>query len=527
MTQDLASHTASLLDCEESLYRRVALRISELIEHGTLRAGERVPSVRKCSEQQNVSIATVMQAYRLLENRGIIEARPQSGYYVKAQRWVPPPEPERSNPAPRAVNVQMGDLVLQVVKAGRDPGHVRLGATLPSPELFPLKELNRTMAAVGRRWPLAAHSYDAPPGNQLLRVQIARRAMEAGCTLAPDDIVTTTGATEALNLCLRAVAKPGDVIAIESPAFFGILQIIESLGMRVCEIPTYPREGICLDELAARLTCCKIKACVFTLNYSNPLGSCMPDEKKRQLVRLLAEHEVPLIEDDIYGNLSFGNVRPKVAKAFDQEGWVMLCDSFTKTLSPGFRVGWVAPGRFKDKVEFLKFVNTSATASLPQMAIAEFLQNGGYDHHLRKIRKFYASQMQRMTEAVCRSFPEGTKVTRPTGGMCLWVELPPEIDALKLYQQALSAKISIAPGPLFSAKQNYQNFIRLNCGNPWSEAVENAVRKLGDIMRSGYVSVDGLRPHNGKPTSTLPAKKGAKPLNSSLLRRAALVGNMS
>ncbi|HXU77482.1 MAG TPA: PLP-dependent aminotransferase family protein [Methylomirabilota bacterium] len=482
LIQDLGSHTAAQVEYEGSLYRQVALRISELIEHGTLRPGERVPSVRKCSEQQKVSIATVMQAYRLLESRGIIEARPQSGYYVRRQRWTPPPEPAMTKPARRAVQVQVSDLILQVVKAGRDSDLIRLGATLPPAELFPLRELNRIAASVGRRSPITANSFDAPPGNHALRVQIARRAMEAGCMLAPDDIITTVGATEALNLCLRAVAKPGDVIAIESPTFFGILQIIESLGMRVCEIPTFPRHGVCLDELESRLKCCRIKACVFTPNFSNPLGSCMPDEKKQRLVKMLTKYKIPLIEDDIYGNLSFDGSRPRVAKAFDEEGWVLLCDSFTKTLSPGSRVGWVAPGRFRARVEFLKFVNTCATPTLPQMAIAEFLQNGGYDHHLRKMRRFYACQMERMSEAVSRYFPPGTGMTRPTGGMCLWVELAPEVDALALYEEALAAKITIAPGPVFSASRKFQNFIRLNCGNPWSDSIENAIRTLGKLV---------------------------------------------
>ncbi|PWU08064.1 MAG: GntR family transcriptional regulator [Verrucomicrobia bacterium] len=490
-THDLAGHTASQLAQEDSLYKQVALRISELIEHGTLRPGERVPSVRRCSEQQSVSIATVMQAYRLLENRGVIEARPQSGYYVRLQRWTAPPEPQMSRSAPRAVNVRVSDLVMQMIRAARDPGLVPLGATLPRPELVPMKELNRTMASMGRRDPLAANTYEAPSGVRALRVQIARRAMEAGCTLAPDDIITTVGATEALNLCLRAVAKPGDVIAIESPAFFGILQMIESLGMRVCEVPTYPRKGICLDELDKRLKCCRIRACVFTPNFSNPLGSCMPDEKKKALVKMLSERRIPLIEDDIYGNLGFGPVRPKTAKAYDQDGWVLLCDSFTKTLSPGYRVGWVAPGRFKAKVEFLKYVNTSAGPSLPQMAIAEFLQNGGYDHHLRKIRRFYAAQMQRMSDAISRYFPEGTKVTRPQGGMCLWVEMPPRVNALTLYEQAIAAKITIAPGPLFSAKQKFLNCIRINCGNPWSDRIEGAVRKLGDMVKSMNGAANG------------------------------------
>jgi DNA-binding transcriptional MocR family regulator len=482
ISQDLASHTAELLDCEDTLYKQVALRISELIEHGTLRPGERVPSVRRCSEQQNVSIATVTQAYRLLEDRGMIEGRPQSGYYVRAQRWSAPPEPGMSRPTPHPVQVRVSELVMQVVKASRNPELIRLGATLPSPELFPIRELQRAMSSVGRRSPQAANSYDPPPGNHALRVQVARRAMEAGCTLAPDDIITTIGVTEALNLCLRAVAKPGDVIAIESPAFFGILQIIESLGMRVCEIPSYPREGICLDELAHRLKSCRVKACVFTLNFSNPLGSCMPDAKKQLLVKMLAVRKIPLIEDDLYGNLSFTQPRPKVAKAFDEEGWVMLCDSFTKTLSPGYRVGWVAPGRFKAQVEFLKFVNTAASPSLPQMAIAEFLQNGGFDHHLRRIRRFYQDQMQCMSAAISRHFPEGTKLTRPNGGMCLWVELPTNVNSLTVYQHALNAKIGIAPGPIFSAKQKFPNFIRINFGNPWTERIESAVRDLGQII---------------------------------------------
>lgn len=493
-TEALAFLAAARMQRDGNLYEQVALRIAELIEHGTLRPGERVPSVRRCSEQQDVSIATVMQAYRLLENQGIIEARPQSGYYVRLHRWSAAPEPGMSRPAARAVDVRVSDLVMQVIKAGRDPQLVRLGATLPSPELYPTTELHRAMGVVGRRWPVAANSYDPPPGNKSLRVQVARRAMEAGCTLAPDDIVTTVGATEALNLCLRVVARPGDVIALESPTFFGILQIIESLGMRVCEVPTCSREGVCLDELEKRLKCCRIKACVFSLNFSNPLGSCMPDEKKKDLVKMLARREIPLIEDDLYGNLPFSDKRPKVAKAYDEKGLVMLCDSFTKSLSPGYRVGYVAPGRFKAKVEFLKYVTTSATPSLPQMAIAEFLQTGGYDHHLRRIRRFYAGQMQRMTEAISRYFPPGTRVTRPAGGMCLWLELPRRVDALKVYDRAMARKISIAPGPLFSAKRKFRNFVRINCGNPWSSVIEDAVRTLGQIITAAAAEDPGAEP---------------------------------
>ena len=306
--------------------------------------------------------------------------------------------------------------------------------------------------------------------------------MESGCTLSPEEIVMTCGCQEALNLGLRAVARPGDTIAIESPTYYGILQIIESLGMKACEIPTFPRHGVCLDELVKRLDSCRIKACVFSLNYSNPLGSCMPDEKKRRLVKILAERQIPLIEDDLYGNLSHSPQRPKTAKAFDREGLVLLCDSFSKTLAPGSRVGWTAPGRFRTQVEHLKFISSIGTPTLSQMAIAEFLANGGYEHHLRKLRRIYAEQVQLVTEAITRYFPEGTKVTRPTGGYVLWVELPPPVNSLELFHRAMAEKISIAPGPIFSPQQKYQNFIRLSCGSRWTEAADQALLKLGQII---------------------------------------------
>lgn len=474
-------HTAACSE-DATLYERVAVRISELIERGTLRPGERVPSVRKYATQEAVSIATVTQAYRLLEDRGLIEARPQSGYYVRPRRWLPPPELEIYRPKPLVTNVRVANLVMQVVKGSFRPNVIKLGATLPSSEFFPAKELNRVMATVGRRQSEACHGYQSPSGDPGLRQQIAQRAIESGCTLSPEDIIITCGCSEALNLCLRAVAKPGDVIAIESPTFFGVLQIIESLGMRACEIPTYPREGVCLDELAQRLKECRIKACLFTPNFSNPLGSCMPDEKKRHLVRMLAEREIPLIEDDINGQLAHGPTRPRVCKAFDHDGWVMTCNSFSKTLAPGYRVGWVAPGRFREKVEYLKWTNTHATSSPPQLALANFLQSGGYDHHIRKLRRIYTTNLCRVTEAVSRYFPEGTRVSRPTGGMALWVELPAHLRALELHTRALAENISIAPGPIFSAKQGFQNFIRLNIGNPWADRIEGAIKRLGKIM---------------------------------------------
>ena len=304
--------------------------------------------------------------------------------------------------------------------------------------------------------------------------------MNAGCVISPDQIVTTQGGTEAISLCLRAVCRPGDTVAVESPTFYGFLQIIESLGLNALEIPTHPEYGMSLDALGYALEHNVVSACLVVSNFSNPLGCCMAEENKKRLVELLAAHDIPLIEDDIYGDLCFDEERPIVLKAFDEKGLVLLCSSFSKTIAPGYRVGWVAPGRFQSQVERLKVLTTVATASPTQLAIAEFLANGGYDSHLRKMRKVYRHQTALISQAVARHFAEGTRITRPSGGFVLWVEMPEYVDSLKLYEDALAAGITIAPGPIFTAKQKYRNCVRLNAAL-WSPRIEEALATLGRL----------------------------------------------
>jgi DNA-binding transcriptional MocR family regulator len=461
------------------LYERVAYQITHLIHQGTLRPGDRVPSVRKLMAQKSVSVSTVLQAYQLLENRGLIEARPQSGFYVRVPRWTPAPEPRMFHPADTSKTLNVAGLVMEVVGALNRPGLVNLGASVPPQELLPNRELHRALTGATRRQAALANLCDPSIGLQALRVEMAQRALEAGCTLAPDDILITNGATDALHLSLRAVTGPGDTVAIESPTYFGILQILEMLGLRACEIPTYPKEGICLDELTRRLGRARVRACVFMTNFSNPLGSCMPEPKKQQLVELLARRGIPLIEDDIYGSLAFGPARPGTAKAFDSQGLVLWCGSLSKTLAPGYRVGWVAPGKFKAEVHRLKHTCSLANPMVTQLALAEFLATGSYERQLRRLRRAYAQQIEQMSLAVARHFPPDTRVTRPQGGQVLWVELPENVDTLELYRGALAKGISIAPGPIFSARKQYRNCLRLNCANLWSEKVEQAVAKLG------------------------------------------------
>lgn len=475
----------------ELLYERVADRVADLIARGVLRPGDRVPSVRRLSRQERVSVATVVQAYQQLEVRGLVEARPQSGHYVRARSRAPIAEPRPARPSTTPTKPSTGHVIKTVYGASRDPRTVDLGAAIPSAELLPTEKLQRILGSMAREVGGVGVSYDPPPGCPALRRQIARRAVDAGCAIPADEIVTTVGAMEALHLALRATTKPGDTIALESPCYYGLLQLVESHGVRALEIPGHPRTGMDLDALEVALESQRIAAVISIPSFANPLGSRMPDEAKKRMVTMLAAREVPLIEDDIYGDVPFPGTappgeedRPKPAKSWDRDGGVILCSSFSKTIAPGYRVGYVAGGRYRDRIEALKFAHTISTPTLPQLAIAEFIEGGGYDHHLRQLRRRLASQVAHVREAIAAFFPEGTRVTAPTGGFVLWVELPGNASSIELHGRALAEGVSVAPGPIFSAKPRFTSYLRVSCGLPWSTAIEQALATLGRIACS-------------------------------------------
>lgn len=474
---------------EEKLYRQIADQIVTQIENGTLQGGHRAPSVRQLSNERGISISTALTAYRALENEGYLEARPQSGYYVRERQNTGfsgnlPPEIEASRPSLAPTTVKNADLVTQVLQAANRDLPYQLGVAICCPSFLPTEALHKCLIDVTRRMPDIGNSYDFAPGNPIVRGAIARRLLLNGLTLEADDLILTTGATEAINLCLRAVTKPGDAVALGSPTYYNILQIVESLGLRAVEVATHPRDGVILESLEEALEREKIAACVFMPCFGNPLGARMNDDSKKRLVELLEQAGVPLIEDDVWGDTNFDSPRPKPAKYWDKTGNVLLVSGFSKTLAPGYRVGYVAAGRFKKRVEYLKLVSSSANPALPGLAVAEFLGKGGFDAHLRRLRRTFAEQTQMALEAVAHYFPEGTKTNRPLGGHFLWVELPEHIDALELFEQALTEGITIAPGPIFSARQKFRHFVRLNCGYNSPGWTNIALEKLGHLMNS-------------------------------------------
>ncbi|MBA3465747.1 MAG: PLP-dependent aminotransferase family protein [Deltaproteobacteria bacterium] len=466
------------------LYEHLADELGQAIDRGALRAGDRLPSVRRLAQERSVSVATVLEAYLRLENAGLIEVRPKSGHFVR-RRGMLTAEPRTPRACATPSRVTVSDAYTKILSAMRDPELLPFGCATIDASYLPIGALNRIITQVTREMTTVGARYEGAPGLLTLRRQIARRSVDTGVALSEHDLCTTIGATEGLSLALRAVAKPGDVIAVESPAYFGVLQAIEGLGMRALEIPAHPRTGLDVTAFEELLRSQPVKAIVVTPTISNPTGSIMPEDERERLVKLTRRHDIPVIEDDVYGELVFDGSRPRPLRAFagpSEDSHVLLVSSVSKTLAPGYRVGWIAGGRWHDQIVRIKYSQSLACPTLPGMAVAEFLASGGYDRHLRRLRSAVAGNVERYREAIATQFPDGTRVSSPRGGFVLWVELPPGVDALALHEQALKRRIVVAPGPLFSARQRFANFIRISAGTPWSDRVADGIRTLARLI---------------------------------------------
>ncbi len=469
------------MDREPTLYLKIANGIEEMIKAGTLREGDRIPSVRQLSRQHKVSMPTVIQAYSVLENRRMIEARPRSGYYVRRPvSDILPPRLRRRSPSSQSLSEFPP--MMAMISDITNPRFVPMGGANPSADLLPAKKLSRIIGALARENPSLAVTYDAVPGCPRLRHEVSRRSLDWGLYLQPDDFVLTNGATEALHLSLAAVTKPGDTVIVESPCYYGLLNILSHLNLQVIALPTDEQDGLEIDAVEEALSHEKIAAIVAIPNFSNPLGSLMPEANRLELIALAAKHQVPIVEDDIYGDVHHDGTRPRCLKALDKADGVILCGSFSKTLAPGYRAGFVAAGKYHQQIAQMKNAINFSSAPLPLMAVAEFLRNGGYDHHLRTLRATFRDQVAKMRGALASAFPEGTTFNNPSGGFVIWVKLPEQIDALELFHRAREASISIAPGHLFSPAAEFKNCIRVSCGYPWSEQIENAVGLLGQFV---------------------------------------------
>lgn len=468
---------------DDHLYLQVANGLEKMIADEVLRIGDKLPSVRVLSDEYGISMGTTFQAYYYLEGKGLIESRPKSGYYVRFNHSRFPGLPNASEPELVSHQVSVKEMINSIYRDIAAPDVINFALAVPDASLLPAAKLKKSVMYALRNHKDHCNSYEHTQGNIDLRKQIAKLAFNWGGKIKQEDVIVTSGCLEAITMCLKAVTQYGDTVAVEFPTYFGIYQAVESLGLKVVEIASDPVTGMKLDAFQKAIKRAPIKACVLVPNYNNPMGSCMPDEHKRKLVELISKHNIPLIEDDIYGELYFGRNRPRPCKYYDTKGLVMYCASLSKSLSPGYRIGWTIPGKYFEQVRQMKRIHNISCPTLTQAAMAHYLQHGRYEYHLKNLRKALHTQSLRYIQAIIKYFPEDTKVSRPHGGFILWLELNKKVDAFRLRTEAMKHRISIVPGKIFSAGRDYSNCIRISFGKPWTDDTDYGLMMLGKMIR--------------------------------------------
>ena len=464
------------------LYQRVAGLIEDQISRGLLKDGDRAPSLRSMARSARVSVATVNQAYLLLERRGRLRARPRSGYFVTSRACDGMEQPSTPTPRrrrPRSVAAE----VLDVMLAALSRGDVMALSSAAAPYAGTLNgQLNRLTRQALRAEPGLPNALCVPPGDPALRRAVARRLSLAGAPVDPDAVVITSGTMDAITLALGVLCQPGDAVLVESPTYFGILQGLEHLRLRLVEVANRPGVGIDVDGVARAVQSGEIAAALLMPSFNNPTGALTADADKARLMQVLGDAGVPVIEDDIYGDLHYRGERPRLLAGFPGAAPVITCGSVSKSIALGYRIGWAASPEYAGEISRAKFCTSVACPTLQQRVLARYFEGGGYDRYLRQLRGELSCHNNRYRDAIARWFPPGTRVSNPEGGVVLWVELPEGADGLVLFREALDEGIGIAPGLIFSAGGDYRNYVRLTLGAGWSEAVEAALQRLGRMV---------------------------------------------
>ena len=469
---------------KELLYIKIANSLEQQISNDVLKVGDKLPSIRMICRQHGVSMSTAQFAYYELEAKSLIEPRPQSGFYVSNsfRKKLAMPEPSRPESKPALKTVT--DIIENSFNPSGEKNFTVFSRGVPATQLLPVVKLNKAMIQAVRSLPGGGTTYEPLQGNEKLRTQIAKWSFNWKGNLFEKDIVTTAGCMSAVSYCLMALTKRGDTIAVESPCFYGILQLAQSLGLKILELPTSPQTGVDMESLKRIVRKTKLAACILVSNFNNPFGSLMPEEHKKEAVKLLGKYNIPLIEDDIYGDLYFGDKRPACCKSYDETGMVLLCSSYSKTLAPAYRVGWLAAGKFMNEVMKIKLFHTLSSTAITHEALGSFLETGRYEAHLRKLRKTLYTNYLQYVRVIGECFPIGTRISRPQGGLSLWVELPKTIDTIELYNSAISKKITFSPGSMFTLQDQFSNCMRLTFGLEWNEKTENSLKLLGRLAKT-------------------------------------------
>ncbi|MDK2779622.1 MAG: PLP-dependent aminotransferase family protein [Pseudomonadota bacterium] len=440
--------------------------------------GERLPSIRDLCRQHGVAKITVQHALQRLEAQGLLEARPKSGYFVTLQAAADEPPATQSvieAPRPASVSEMLQDIM-------RRSAAFDILPALQAGDLPPgIVSLNRSVGrALRRQRGNDFQYYDAPAGDDGLREQLARHQQRRGWPVSAAELCMTSGCQHSLFLALQACCRPGDVVAVESPGFYGVLQLLHQLGLQVVEVPSALSSGLDCDALEQVLQRWKVSACIVSPAFSTPAGALLPEASRQRLLALAEAYDLALIEDDIYADTAFTAVPPPL-KALDRTGRVILCSSFSKSLSRDLRLGWIAGGRWHERIIQLKLVTQLASSRFLQRGVADFIRDGSFAAHLRRQRQQLRSQRDQLL-ALLRGWSGVVRVSAPLGGLALWLELAPGTDVSATYGRALDQGIVITPGPLFSASGQYAHCLRISFAHPWTDARIRALNSLGQLL---------------------------------------------
>lgn len=465
-------------------YEQIIEHINISIKNKVLPEGAKLPSLRHICNQFTCSMSVAMQAYSELEMQGTITSIEKSGFFVIPAKTKELPLPQKAPHTLKITTPKTKPIISRVVDLSNNSSIISLGAGIPDKTILPLNKLNKIITRNTKEKPELLCTYTSGKGNLNLRNALISFLFKRGVIANSEDIIITNGCMEALSLAIRATTKENDIVAIENPVFFGLINLLRQLKRKVIEIPTDISTGINLDILEKVVKSNDVKICLVSSVFQNPLGFIMPEENKQKIVSLSKKFKFTIIEDDIYSETGFIQKTYRPISAYDNSNNVIYCSSFSKSISPGIRIGWIIPKKYIDICENMKFAESIGGPNLLQASMADFLTEGSYDYFIKHFRKKLANQMYAIKDAIKNYFPKNIKISNPHGGYFLWVELPSHIDSLKLFEEAITQGVSIVPGIAFTTTNRYRNCIRISAGAPVTEKTLTAISILGDLIRS-------------------------------------------
>ncbi|MCG7534288.1 PLP-dependent aminotransferase family protein [Pseudoalteromonas sp. OOF1S-7] len=436
---------------KQAKYKALAKQFINAIEAGEYQCGQPLPSLRQLSALNQVSMTTALSCYRYLESLGYIHADPKRGFF----------------PCYNPVSTQATEHTkfnAEIRTLPKNPP-LRLRSGFATAQLdATLIDTQQLRASVARtlRGNHTLFNYGDPLGEQTLRQALTTHLKTQGFVLHERELIVTQGCLDAVKTALEVTTKEGEVVAVPSPCYAGLLDTLSVMGRQVMEIPCH-QDGIDLAQLEQAMAGQKIAACMLSANFQNPTGHCLSVQQKQELAQMAKRYQIPVIEDDVYRELSHNRTMPFPVKHFDEDGWVIWCSSISKTLAPGLRLGWCAPGRFYQHYSDLIRVRSLGCNRPLQLALADYIGRGHYTRYLKKLNQTLALQCNQYIQTLTQRLPANIQINRPRGGLVLWFELP-GVDIKRLQTQLQAEQIYILCGDAFSTTGLYQQYVRLNFG---------------------------------------------------------------